>query len=57
MITLKIGNTGLKKKLTEYNEDIVKESLRIFKPETPVTILETGEVLQINDIFDYEQPI
>ena len=55
MIRLQIENWIIE--LTDKNESEVKESLRRFPLNSEVTILDTGEVLQINDIFDYEQAI
>jgi len=55
MITIAFGE--IKFKLTDKNESEVKESLRILPLNSEVTILETGEVLKINDIFNYEQSI
>ena len=52
MITIEIN--GWRFALTEENESVVKKILSKYSPETKVIILETGEVLKINDIFDYE---
>jgi len=52
MITLEVKEWLMT--LTEENESQVKDSLKHFPLNTEVTILETGEVLQINDIFCYE---
>lgn len=51
MITIEIN--GLRLILTEVNEAEIKKILGTYPGETKVTILETGEVLQINDIFNY----
>lgn len=40
--------------LTADNEQKIKEVFSTYPRETKVTILETGEVLQINDIFNYD---
>ena len=52
MIRLKIKDWIIT--LTEENESSVKNSLKLFPLDSKVTILETGEVLQINDIFNYD---
>jgi hypothetical protein len=53
MVTLKVN--GIVLELTAKNEYAVKHFLSNQPRESKVTILETGEVLQINDIFDYER--
>jgi hypothetical protein len=52
MITLCFDELDLP--LDEENESLVKDLLSSWPRDTKVTILETGEVLQINDIFNYE---
>jgi hypothetical protein len=52
MVTLRICERNYF--LLEDNETEVKEILRIYPTDSDVAILETGEVLKLNDIFDYE---
>jgi len=52
MVTIEIY--GRKYFLFEDNESELKEIFKSYPLDTKVAILETGEVLQINDIFDYE---
>lgn len=55
MVTIEIN--GWRFALTEENESVVKSILSTYPLDTEVTILETKEVLRINDIFDYGEII
>lgn len=53
MITIEIN--GWRLALTEGNESAVKNILSKYPLDTKVIIVETGEILKINDIFNYEE--